>query len=202
MIKKMLLAAAMVAGSVGMGQAVTIANGDFETPIAVGGFNTLTGTQLTGWTIGGSIDLIGSYWEPANGSQSIDLNGNEQGSISQLITDLVANVTYEITFAIAGNSDSAPTVKTMTVDVGGGASTYTFDTTGTDVPSPMNWVYQTFTFTATATSMTLTFASQDAGSWGMALDDVSIAAVPVPAGGLLLLGALAGLAGLRRRKTA
>ena len=202
MMKKMLLAAAMVAGSVGMGQAATIANGDFEAPVAVGVYDTLTGSQLTGWTIGGSIDLIGSYWEPASGDQSIDLNGGGQGSISQMITDLVANVTYEITFAIAGNSDSAPTVKTMTVDVGGGASTYTFDTTGADVPSPMNWVYQTFTFTATATSMTLTFASQDAGSWGMALDDVSIAAVPVPAGGLLLLGALAGLAGLRRRKTA
>ena len=182
--------------------AATIINGGFEAPDAVNQFDTLTGTQLTGWTIGGSIDLIGSYWESAEGDQSIDLNGNGQGSISQMINALVVNATYAITFAIAGNSDSLPTIKTMTVDVGGVPSTYTFDTTGTDVPSPMNWVYRTFTFTATNTSMLLTFASQDAGSWGMALDDVSIAAVPVPAGGLLLLGALGGLAGLRRRKTA
>ena len=202
MMKKMLLAAVLVAGSFGTGHAATIINGGFEAPVAVNSFDTLTGTQLTGWTIGGSIDLIGTYWEPAEGDQSIDLNGDQQGSISQWITDLVANVTYEISFAIAGNSDSAPTVKTMTVDVGGAPSTYTFDTTGSDVPLPMNWVYQTFTFTATGSSMLLTFASQDAGSWGMALDDVSIAAVPAPAGGLLLLGALGGLAALRRRKTA
>jgi hypothetical protein len=55
----------------------------------------------------------------------------------------------------------------------------------------------------TAGSYNLVFAASptDAGSVGGLIDNVSIAAVPVPAGGLLLLGALGGLAALRRRKT-
>ena len=40
------------------------------------------------------------------------------------------------------------------------------------------------------------------GRDGWDIDSISVSAVPVPAGGLLLLGALGGLAALRRRKTA
>jgi hypothetical protein len=51
-------------------------------------------------------------------------------------------------------------------------------------------------------SDTLRVTYGDPTGGGIADIDLSIAAVPLPAGGLLLLGALGGLVALRRRKTA
>ena len=62
-----------------------------------------------------------------------------------------------------------------------------------------------FSFVAGSNAETLTFA--DTGpvatdNGGPVLDNVTVSQVPVPAAGLLLLGALGGLAALRRRKAA
>jgi choice-of-anchor C domain-containing protein len=151
-----------------------------------------------------SIDWIGTYWEPSQGNRSVDLNGNGQGSISQVIKNLIVGVKYVLSFDTSGNTDGLPTVKSMRVKVSDGVNnftdSYTFDTAGSDIPTPMNWKANTFTFTATDTEMELLFASGDGGAYGMALDNVSIAAVPLPAAGLLLVAGLGGLAMVRRRK--
>ena len=63
-----------------------------------------------------------------------------------------------------------------------------------------------FTFTGSYTALkfvdtSVATASQIAkGRDGFDIDSITVAAVPLPAGGLLLLGALGGIAGLRRRK--
>ncbi len=202
MIFRTLVAATCFAASLSGANAATITNGSFE-GLGTPGFVTENAPSLaiTGWTIGGhSVDWINDYWEPQDGSNSVDLNGNGQGSIFQTISDLIVNTTYKVTFYLGGNSDGAPTIKNVGVDVGLGQQAFTFDTTGTDIPSPMNWAEYSYVFTATSTSQVLTFASLDSGSFGAALDNVSISTIPIPASLPLLLAGLGGLAMIRRRR--
>src|SRR5207247_2037419 len=94
--------------AVGAAQAITIpipvVNGSFETPIVGGIYDTYNGpnntTSLPGWTIQGSIDHIGSYWQAADGSESLDMAGSPPSG-TPLFTTSVAG-TIQQTFYIAG----------------------------------------------------------------------------------------------------
>lgn len=184
--------------------AVTITNGSFETPVVGGNFATYNAgdPSLTGWAIGGnSIDHIGSYWQASDGNQSLDMSGNDAGSISQDLNGLTVGQQYTVTFDLAGNPAGAPSVKDLQVSAAGIDSLYSFDTTGHSTGS-MGWATQTFVFVATATTETLAFLSLTSGSFGAALDNVTIAATPIPGAFLLFGSALAGMGflGYRRKK--
>lgn len=157
----------------------SVVNGGFEdgTPSA-NPFDTLVpgDTRLTGWTIeSGSVDWIGSYWQPSEGSRSIDLTGFDAGAISQTLTTTIGN-TYVVTFDLSGNPAGPPTIKTLTVGATGAPTTaYTFDTAAVgNTLADMMWVSQTYTFLATSTSSVLTFTSTTAGFYGPALDNVTV----------------------------
>src|SRR5262249_47643491 len=134
--------------------ATAFMNGSFETgPLNPGNFVTLnTGdTSLTGWTVThGSVDYINQYWPPAQGTYSLDMSGNEAGTISQTFTT-VAGHSYTVTFAMAGNTDGGNVIKTLDVDTGGTPAAYTFDTTGHS-RADMGWTTMTYPFTATGSS--------------------------------------------------
>jgi choice-of-anchor C domain-containing protein len=188
-------------------QAASVVNGSFEenASIGIGSFATQSvgSTAITGWTIeGGNLDWIGSYWQNAEGSRSLDLNGGGPVTISQSLTGLVIGQQYAVSFAMSGNPAGSPPVKSMNVSVGNEAADYTYDVTG-NTRSAMNWIYDSFTFNADGTSEVLRFASTISGAYGPALDNVSIsevtAPIPLPAAAWLLGGALAGLGALRRR---
>jgi choice-of-anchor C domain-containing protein len=206
--------AAMLVMGAQSASAVSIVNGSFETGTNPGSFSHLLSgdnTTINGWTVGGAggIDYIGTYWQASNGGRSLDLSGNGIGSISQTLTGLTIGQQYTISYDLSGNPAGAPALKHLLVaidslgtTIGGRIATY--NTASGNTVADMNWITQTVLFTADATTATLTFLSQDNTDFGPALDNVTIAATPIP-GALLLFGsALGGMGflGYRRKKQA
>jgi choice-of-anchor C domain-containing protein len=187
--------------------AVSITNGSFETGTNPGAFTEVGvgGTNITGWTVdSGTLDYIGSYWAASNGGRSLDMSGSSAGQISQTITGLTDGQEYKVTFDLAGNPDGAPASKDLKVSADGFTGMYSFNTTGHSTGSAvaMGWSTQTFFFTASGTSAVLAFLSLTPGSFGAALDNVTIAATPLPGAILLFGSALGGMGflGFRRKK--
>lgn len=176
-------------------------NGDFETPIAgspdSGGShypgpvdNFRGGSTIPGWVIGGdSIDLVSStYWTPASGNQSVDMNGLGPGYIYQDI-HTVPGSSYSLRFAMSGNGNSTISHTTVLAVLWNGllADLLTFDTSaqhGTD----FLWEYHQYTLLADRPITRLLFQSYSPripeGSWpaccGAALDDVSLVGEGTP----------------------
>ena len=183
-------------------------NGSFELPGGNEQTFYSTSTAITGWTLtSGSVDYVKGYWQPADGAYSLDLSGTSPGSIAQTF-DTVAGHSYKVSFAMAGNPDSGPTVKTLQVQATGGALTqYSFDTSG-KTKANMQWSTQTYQFTATGAATTLTFTSSVNTPYGPTLDNVVVTDVtpaPVPTLSPWALAGLVSLLGMfavRRRRLA
>jgi choice-of-anchor C domain-containing protein len=205
-MNRILLTIAIVCLAVTPASAALFQNGSFENGLnpPTSGFSTLYGgsTDISGWTVGGhSIDWIGDYWQPAEGARnSVDLNGNAPGSISQAF-DTTPGTTYRVTFAMAGNPDSGDRYKDLRVTANGTSADYTFDILG-KTHSIMGWDTREFFFAASGSQTTLlTFLSLETDAYGPALGNVTVAPVPAPATIYLLVTGLIGLVGMRRRNT-
>lgn len=177
-------------------------NGSFEAPGISGGSVYVTyagGTSIPGWLFtGAGVDYIGTYWQPAHGTYSLDLSGAAAGGAEQTF-DTVIGRTYRVQFSLAGNPDEPSTpLKTVLVEASGNASqTYNFDITGRSL-GDMGWSTHNYTFVATSTATTLGFSSQNNTAQGPALDNVTVTDItPAPAAvPTLSQWALIGLAGL------
>lgn len=205
-MKKLLLAVSLVTliGLPAFAGPIVINNPSFEVPTGTGIFDTvpaLNTTSIPGWTVqAGSVDHITNYWPAADGIRSIDMNGLSPGTLLQQIMIPQAG-TMTLDFAMAGNPDGEPVVKTLEVSLlGDGApQVFTFDVSGASLTN-MHWVNQTANFVVpSAGNYTLQFRSLSDGPYGAALDNVRAS---IPDGGatamLLGLGLLA-VAGLRRK---
>lgn len=179
------------------GLAQSVVNPSYESgPAFSGGWMrvNLGSTILEGWTVDrGNIDYIGPMWEAAEGGRSIDLNGDTYGRIYQVL-ETTPGMTYAVDFALSGNWGGVAN-KTVRVTAGSYTQLYTVNTTG-NTSTNMNWRYESFMFTATKSTTTIRFASQNTGKFGVALDDISITAIPAPATALAMIG----MVGLRRRR--
>jgi len=162
------------------------------------------GQTIGPWTVNsGSVDLTGTLWsQPPGGGYSLDMDGNNPGSIEQSV-NLTAG-TATVSFALASNPNGI-TTKTLEVDLLGLVpQTFTFDITGYSTGN-MGWTDESATFNIpTSGSYTLQFSSLDPlnSVWGPASGDVSISNAAVPDGGTtagLLGGALVSLTTLRRK---
>jgi hypothetical protein len=185
-----------------------VVNGGFEQPVGEY-FNT---TTLPGWTVSaGNIDVIKTYWTSQEPEQSVDLSGGVRGAIKQSVATTV-NQEYRLSFYFAGNFDPAGNTSgdgtTRAVEVfWGGSSLGTFTVT-----KPATWSFANMGWTAASLFVTgtgsdllefvdVTSSSMDSRT-GMALDNVSLVAVPelstcaAGAGALLILG----ISGWRARK--
>lgn len=180
-MKNLILVTAFTLGLGLTSASAQISNGSFEDGDDPGVYSTVllantNSTTVAFWNVGG-IDYIGSYWQAADGSRSIDMNGYfEAGSVSQAFAT-TPGYTYQVTFSMSGNPDSGPADKVMSVSATGAASaTYTY-TIGANTRTDMQWAMNSYSFKATAASTTLTFTSLTEGAWGPALDNVAIASV-------------------------
>ncbi|WP_225840347.1 choice-of-anchor C family protein [Streptomyces sp. NK08204] len=160
-------------------QAATTAftNGSFETPTAPpNSFSTFfTGQNMGLWHVeGGSVDLVDDgYWQAAEGSQSVDLNGGNAGVLSQTFRT-EPGTKYTVTYSLAGNPDGGPAVKRGNVRIDGqDFQDFTFDVSG-KTRTNMGYVTRQFTFVANRTSTKLTFASTISGAHGPVIDDVKV----------------------------
>ena len=203
-MRSLFAAAAAAALLPASANAAGFVNGSFELGASPGLFTTIAGgnsSTITGWTVTGSgVDYIGNYWAAQNLSRSIDLNGIGQGGIQQTF-DTAAGTVYNVSFWLAGNPDGAPITKNVLVGASGANSAaYTFNFTGFN-QFDMGWVNYTYRFVATGASTTLSFASQDAGSYGGALDNVSVTgAVPEPATWAMMILGFGLIGGAMRRR--
>ena len=192
------VAALALAGAAHAAVPNLVADGSFAG--SAGSFTTVnSGGSIGAWTVGGdSVDWIGSYWTPPVG-QSIDLDGNAPGAISQTLTGLAAGE-YTVTFDLSGNPDGGDATKLVDVSLGGSPAQQVSFTTNS--AAGMTWATETLTFNVAAGDQALSFVSADVGGpYGAAIADVSVTAVPEPASlGLLLAGiGMIGVMSSRRR---
>ena len=167
--------------------------------------------QLAGWTF---LNPGGEFWnsfEPGNSSpdggtyfgvQDLDAFAPRKnvGGISQVIENLVVGAHYDLTFYSNEEHTNPNFLAQWRVEFG--------TQTGSSTLTNTTWVEDVFHFTASSTSQTLRFIAtflpgalpQILSIDGVSLVEVPVA-VPVPAGGWLLVPALAGLVGLARRRS-
>jgi hypothetical protein len=216
------LAAAAFTGTAS--QAATIVqNGSFEVAPAPGTkgknnrlFSTLATTSpgwdiftsLPGWTsIGGAgieiqADAAVGHVDALFGKHYVELDSNNNSAMRQSLTLGVGR--YLLSFwysprALQGGTTSETNGIGYSVADLVGSITGPGGASGTAVGK---WTEVTGEFfVKTAGTYNLDFRAEGTSdSYGGFIDNVSVAPVPVPAAGLLLVGALGGLAALRRRR--
>ncbi|MFH1110426.1 MAG: choice-of-anchor C family protein [Planctomycetota bacterium] len=155
-------------------------NGGFEVgPDPGGSFTVLCSgsTAIPGWTVmQGCIDYVGGYWQPSDGSRSLDLNGGQTGGVGQMFSTEPGR-TYRVLFDMSGNPDGGSPIKQLRVEAAMQTGAFEFDTSGHSRPANMGWVEQVWQFTATSAETTLAFYSLMGGTYGPAIDNVRVSLV-------------------------
>jgi choice-of-anchor C domain-containing protein len=145
-----------------------IKNGSFESWSMdyVGTTNT-----IYSWSVHG-LGIVREDWQPAEGRFSLDLNKATPGNIEQRI-DTVPGKKYLVTFALAGNPEGGPAVKTLRVSAGTQFHDFSFDITGKSIYN-IGWTKKSWTFSAEGVLTSLLFQSLTSGGYGPALDNVRV----------------------------
>jgi len=205
--KQVAIAGALLAATCVQASAAPFTDGLFNSPPGSGSFQTVAGgSSLGAWSVtGDSVDFIGSYWNgpAATGGNSVDLNGNGQGGITQ--TFGLGAGTYLLGFYLSGNPDGSPAEKSIGVTLSPAtpaiSNSYTYLATINSNHS-LNYEYHSFLFTTTGGSETLSFFSNNEGAYGGVVGGVTISAVPEPSTWAMMLLGFAGIGFVTYRRRA
>src|SRR5688572_13255876 len=175
---------ALLLGSVLTANAA-VSNGGFESPVIGPTYRPfLAGENIGGWVVeSGSVEIVGPYWQSAEGSQSLDLSGIWEwaGTLYQDIATIPGQ-TYKIRFAFAGNPEDQAVKNAKVFWDDTDLATLTVDTAGRSLEN-MGWTYYTYEVTAASTVSRLKFQSLTLNFLGPVIDDVSVTPnAPTPAG--------------------
>jgi len=142
-------------------------------------FCTSYGTEIPSWNIvSGSVDVVYSaYWQANDGSWSIDMAGDSDGTLTQSF-DTTAGNEYHVSFALSGNPEGGPQTKTLNVGASGSpVQTYSYTVNFQHNPIPnMNYAQESYVFTASSSSSAITFQSVGDQAWGPVIDTVAVTA--------------------------
>ena len=214
------IAACLFGAAAAANAASILVNGSFESPDVSGqpnGFETVLAGQNTiaPWVVTmDSVDLLNTsnpfiVGAAADGSQYVDLNGNNAGQLTQTFSTTPGTL-YQFSFAYADNYLGPPPNSPRMADIrvydsSGNIFPLTMFTHSTSVSGNLDWTPFVGAFLATDTMASIEFTSLNAESpSGVLLDNVIVEAIPemstmVPA--ILICGALVAHA-LRRRRVA
>jgi choice-of-anchor C domain-containing protein len=151
-----------------------VSDPSFETvQIAVPWQGYSAGAGFGGWLVeAGNVEIVSAF-QAADGRQSIDLSGVSRGTLYKDVQTTSGGL-YLLRFALSGNPQGGPAVKTMAVSFGAASlGELTFDTTGRTI-ADMGWQYRTFVVSAPSASTRLRFISLTDGAAGPMIDDVSL----------------------------
>jgi len=165
-----------------------VVDGSFEPPrVPAPAYyeNVTAGEQVGAWTVSSaSVDVLGDDWQAADGTVSLDLSGNQAGSVYQDLPT-VPGREYVVNFALAGNADGPPDVKQLRVTFGAAVEEFAFSQ-GDHTEQDMGWVRRqlgadptgpntaSVRVTAVEESTRLEFTSLTEGFFGAAIDDVQV----------------------------
>lgn len=133
-----------------------------------------------GWRVKrGTVDVIGGWWKPAHGKQSLDLNGLDAGSISQEVATEPGK-TYILSFMLAGNPDD-PEPRRTAVEIGWDKKvirTVVFDRKPEHTHHSIGWELHQTRLVAKDKRTRIDFTSLSEGGWGPAIDDIRLVEAP------------------------
>ncbi|HEX7861017.1 MAG TPA: choice-of-anchor C family protein [Verrucomicrobiae bacterium] len=154
----------------------TLANGSFENPPVGGSYVPfLTGANIDGWIVeSGTVEVVGTYWQAAAGTQSLDLSGigEEAGTIYQDVAT-VPGQTYKLRFAFAGNPEDQAIKEAKVFWNDNELAKLTVNTAGRSL-ADMGWTYYSYDVMATGTVSRVKFQSLTLNFLGPVIDDVSL----------------------------
>lgn len=199
-------AAALMLASAASATTTTLFDDDFAAEVAgaAGTVQTNNFTGLANWTVTeGTVDLYtsGGFGLPCGSAGCLDLDGSSANA-GRLETTagftFLAGATYTLSLDFAGRNRDGD--ETLTFGVAG-----IFTQALSFLSADLTDVTESVTFSVGSDVMGGLFIDHDGGdNFGMLLDRVTLtqtmAVIPVPAAGFLLLAGLGGLGAMRRRR--
>jgi hypothetical protein len=157
--------------------AAPFANGSFESPTA-NNVRRDAPFDFGDWVVtAGNVDQARLPWQPADGEQSIDLNGLTTGTLCQTFDTPIAGAAV-VGFMMSHNPDAGNASGALRVRVNGVQQGANFVHNTANSRANMRWQSRSVAITVTTPTTELCFQSAQGSAQGPFIDAVTFAASP------------------------